>query len=198
MIVIATNNGKGYLPTLLNSLEDCDLERKVVDTGSTDPEFLRYLETIGAERTQGGWCMGAYLYALENFDRPWYLFLHDSLVVKDPQFLKRFQEIGEAVGWLSFPMAFDSASQEAYVRSFWPDLAPKGCFGPIFYATREALSRVELPFPVTIEQAHGMERGVSSAFAAAGLPMGFIDEYETTRMDRDEYATFTKFRPKRP
>ena len=52
LIVVASYNGKEFLPRLLNSLEEHKkevFEVLVVDTGTTDIESLNYLESIKSE-----------------------------------------------------------------------------------------------------------------------------------------------------
>lgn len=198
LIVIATNNGMDYLPKLLESMP-LNYNWIVVDTGSTDRKFKEYLKTLGGQvyYTDGGWCIGAYLWAIENKPAQSYFFMHDSMVIKDQKFLDKFKQY-DFCGWLNFHMSFDGPEQESYIKHLYGENVPdNGVFGPIFYATSQALSRVEIPLPATADQAHGMERGIACAFVNAGLNLAFIEKYDTDKMDKDEYDTFTKLRPKR-
>jgi len=115
MIVIATNNGMEHLPKLLDSIQKYGWYGQdvcVVDTGSTDKEFLNYLLKIdggddgstisysfrvyversirwdeGAHKyTSGGYDTGAYkrAYELNKGIEDLFIFLQDSVEIKSP------------------------------------------------------------------------------------------------------------------
>lgn len=195
MICISTRNGMTYLPRLIESLGDLDY--LVIDTGSTDPEFISYLKTLKkVDFCNGGFCIGSYDHAVKYHPNDWYFFMHDSMIVKDKNFLEDFQK-NDVTAWLSFPMFFDSSGQEAYVRATCGNkIPPKGIFGPIFYATREAMLKIKMPTPHSLDEAHGMERGLAVLFAEAGVPVHFIDEMDPTKFE--SYKHFSKFITGRP
>lgn len=193
MICIVSHNGKKWLEQLLPSLGN--LPYTIIDNQSDDPETIEYINDKPMIEGNGGWCIGGYIKAVENIKADWYFFMHDSMVVKNPNFLDKFQQ-HDVCGWLSFPMAFDNPEQEAYIRSMY-NLTEKGCFGPIFYATREAIESISWDKPETIDQAHGMERGIACAFKEVGYDMKFIDELNEQRLSNNEYEDFVKCRPQR-
>lgn len=197
MIIIAHNNGRQFLPQLIESLGD--LPFTVVDTGSTDENSLRYLLTLkNVLYTRGGWSLGAYKHAVENIKADWFFFMHDSMVVKDKSFLDEMKK-HQVCGWLSFPMFFDNTGQEAAIKNVYPGETPdKGIFGPIFYATKEVLDKITIHKPESCDIAHGMERGMAMAFHQAGVPVSFLDELSEERLSGDMYQHFTKIRPMRP
>lgn len=196
MVCISTNNGIKYLPELIKSLRY--IPYTIIDTGSTDPEFLEYLKTLeNVLYTDGGWCLGAYKHAVENIDADWYFFMHDSMRIKNRNFLDKFKNC-EVCGWLSFPMFFDNQSQFSTMSSLYPGETPdKGIFGPIFYATKDALDKINIHKPTNIDDAHGMERGIAMAFNQVGVKVDFIDVMDENKLNNDLYEDFTKFRPRR-
>lgn len=192
MIIIASYNGKRFLENLLSTIK---YPYTIIDNGSNDPETIEYLKDKNVMRGNGGWSPGAYKYAVDNIDADWYFFMHDSMLIKNPDFLDKFNT-HDVCGWLSFPMFFDNSSQEQYIRSMY-NLTAKGCFGPIFYSTKEAIKKIRWERPETIDQSHGMERGITCAFKDAGYDMQFIDELNEERLSQDSYEDFVKFRPHR-
>lgn len=115
-----------------------------------------------------------------------YLFLQDSLVPQVDDVVQPFRDAQvkskarhgiwpEVVAWGVFPMFFDSDAQMHWVGRQFPQLPPVGFFGPVFYAERHALDRLDRhhlwpQVPATKEQAQGTERSWAAAFFAAGVP----------------------------
>ena len=188
MIIIVSHNGKEFLDKLIPTINDDYL---IVDNGSDTTDHLEGLNWIEGD---GGWCIGGYIKGFQKTNDDEYFFMHDSMVIKNPDFLDKFRK-HDVCGWLSFPMFFDNPSQEAYIRAMY-NLADKGCFGPIFYAKREALEKISWDRPETSDQAHGMERGITCAFKDAGYDMKFIDELDESKL-LNGYEDFSKCLPKR-
>jgi hypothetical protein len=205
MIVVATHNGMGYLPHLLESLGNHQC--LVADTGSDDQVFLDYLDSLKddphvSEVMHLGkvYAIGGYWYAYKERPDDWYLFLQDSMTVKDPDFLQAFQSRGDVMAWLAFPFFYIYPEEKAFVTKLYGEIPdPKwGIFGPIFYATRGALDQIEWG-PVTNKLQHeAMERGFSVAFKKAGIAWSRLDIWENwERMYEDDYQHFTKKLPNR-
>jgi len=198
MIVIATNNGMEFLPRLLKSLESVKEKILIADTGSTDPVFLEYLKTLkNVAYCDGGWSPGAYKYAYDNYKDDWYFFMHDSMEVKDINFLDNFKQ-HDVCTWLYFPIFFDDPTDEAVCRATYPLISPIGIFGPIFYAKRSALDKITLEIPNTLNEAHNFERGLACAFHSAGIKINHIHEMIEDKIINDGYPDLKKWKPQRP
>src|SRR4051812_29377575 len=103
MIVVATNNGKDYLPALLDSFKQYGTGgRKVVimDTGSTCEVSKSYIASaisddwpfeLEADTTPyRGYDTGAYIHAYRSRPADDYVFLQDSVMVKHEGWIQEF------------------------------------------------------------------------------------------------------------
>lgn len=114
----------------------------------------------------GGYCINSYLRGyLENPDQE-YIFLHDSMLVKDKEWLQRFRDKckGGIVAHSTFPLRYDNPEQQNFA-GFVPD-GEVGVFGPIFYATAKAMEKIA-PYirdhtPVDVMQLRGWERALGN------------------------------------
>lgn len=198
MIVVASHNGVEFLPKLLDTMPE---EPFVVDVGSTDPEFIEYVAKLSnSGRIDNLQSIGAYKYAYDRFpDEQEFMFMHDSMLVKDKMFVEKMSRLGDVVGWLRFPMFFDNHGQQHYLSQYYDmgNLPDYGLFGPIFYAKRSALDKITWPVCETLEQAHAAERGLAIAFHQAGVKVEYDDDYDINRIYGDDYTLLTKFLPKR-
>lgn len=148
----------------------------------------------------GGRDTGAYLTAYRkhrNFDG--YFFMHDSMQIKRPDFLKYFARPDRVTAWLRFPFFFDEKEQEEYIAKILGQgsYPPDGIFGSIFYVPRQALATLEkkklLPVPpLTRLEQQGWERGWAIAFHRAGIPVEFIDRYDSVKFNSNQYEHFYK------
>lgn len=113
-----------------------------------------------------------------------YLFLQDSLRSNVEDCVAPFREVGEeVVAWGTFPMFFDDEHQAAWVMNQYPGhtMPRRGIFGPIFYATRQALGKIErkglLPkTPPNKLMAQGTERAWSFACDRARITLGTLGD----------------------
>jgi hypothetical protein len=220
VVVIATNNGAQHLARLFDSLEKygCPFEIVIVDTGSTDPESLDFIESIkfshGATvlHCPGGYATGAYLHAYRNVQADRYFFFHDSIEVKKERWWEDFRERMDTahtvVPWLTFDFFWDSSEQGQYIKnamgmSFGDNLPDAGIFGPIFYCTVNTLRIMEtfgnLPTPPSSKiEEQGWERGWAVAFQAVKAKVNPIQHgFNVFKLDGDEYETLRKYRPGR-
>lgn len=217
MIVVATHNGKSYLPTLLSGLKEFGTGEHsvlVLDTGSTCSESLTLLTEIQQQQwpfnlevsstPYQGYDSGAYVHAHRNWPSATYLFLQDSIEVKKPTWLCAFESrltygVG-CVPWLTFPMQWNDQEQVDWVREkfktdIWP---PFGIFGPMFYARREALEDLDEAgyldiIPTCKREQMGMERGWPTAFIRTGWGVRPIETvFDERRLKRDQYEHIKK------
>ena len=118
MIVIATNNscvervcrGSGivinnFLERILNSIERIDYigDVLVVDTGSDDLKSILYLDELKNSNFKfnliidkspnKNYSTGAYIYAFYNYVSDYYIFLQDSVEIKDINFIETVENM---------------------------------------------------------------------------------------------------------
>lgn len=217
MIVVATNNGISYLPACLDALAEHETSGRkvlVVDTGTTCEDSLAFLNSIldrswpfaleVARSPYRGYDSGAYIYAYCNYSSADYFFMQDSVRPKRKGWLKEFEDratyrVG-CVPWLTFQMQWDCQEQVDWVRQTfgtdqWP---PFGIFGPIFYATREALQSLDdrgylESIPTTKLEQQAMERGWPTAFILSGYAVRPVEAlFDERKLRSDAYADLTK------
>ena len=130
--------------------------------------------------------------------------MQDSVLAKHPEWIQEFQSratynVG-CVPWLVFPIQWDNQEQIDWIRSKyhtdqWP---PFGIFGPIFYATREALESLDSKgfldiVPSNKIEQQAMERGWSTAFILSGWSVRPIETiFEERLLFQDRYTHLTK------
>jgi hypothetical protein len=217
MIVIATHNGKQFLPGLMESLAKFGTGgRKVLilDTGSSCSDSLQLLASIAqqswpfelevSKTPYKGYDSGAYIHAYRNYEAASYLFLQDSVLIKDKNWLEAFESrISFGVGcvpWLGFPMQWNSQEQIDWVEDKFKtlDWPPTGVFGPMFMATREALNDLEkrgyldnIPSCKTEQMA--MERAWPIAFTLSGWGIRPVEcAFDEVLLENDMYSCLTK------
>jgi hypothetical protein len=198
MIVIATNNGHQLLRSFIGSIERFGAGKHsilVVDTHSTDPESIQYFESLkkydgplSLKAVQppykNGYENGAYLFAFRSFPDETYLFLHDGMLAKSPEWFTQFEaKLTPGISfvpWISFTPLMMGCHQghmdfllKAYGAGDWPLY---GIFGSIFFAKRESLLYLERngllnsdTLPTSKTGTEAMERGWAIAFHRAGL-----------------------------
>jgi len=202
LIAIATNQGEEQLAKLLDSMKgtigDNDFVL-VVDTTFGKTNGSRPITERGMSGTtvsiKGGYDTGAYIHAFKMYpDFSRYVFMHDSMEVIDPEWLRKFSEPLEpkfygrdgtpytsvgAVSYARFHFFFDEnpAQQEWVERQYGHDFPYWGIFGPIFCASNEAMKAIRLPDTPTnkLEQQAG-ERTWAMAFHNAGFEVATVNE----------------------
>lgn len=162
----------------------------LIVVASYDDRFVENLPTFKGghvvrwDTSGGGYTTKAYIDAYRKHYYRSYLFLQDSLRGNVADVVAPFKDNGaEAVAWGTFPMFFDEPLQAKWVLDQYPGrtMPRRGVFGPIFYATRKAMRRLEdkrlLPHPPPnklMEQ--GVERAWAFAFDWAGIKLGSLSE----------------------
>lgn len=150
------------------------------------------------DTSAGGHPTGAFIEAFRsqpNYGS--YLFVQDSMRCTSRDCVKPFVGLGPVVAWCVFPLFFDSEKQARYVRQQYPGVQEpdEGIFGPVFYATRDAMQAAEPHFPAlpgTKLEAQGTERAWAFAFAAAGVTVNALYEFSIPRMEDGSYPPFAK------
>jgi len=188
LIVVPTFQGDEHVGKLATSLKNTPYPVRLVDT------------------TEGGRDVGALLRCYKenpNFD--YYFLMHDSMVVKRPDFINDFFKLGGDVNcWLKFPMFYDYPNQKAYIEAILGSSeAEFGIFGPIMLIPRKVITRVidegfYPPIPRDKNEQCGWERGWAVLFELMGLKVEFIDTLRGQEaLDNDEYEHFKKNCPHR-
>lgn len=216
LVVVASNNGKEHLESFL-AANDGRYPVLIVDTGTTDSDCLDYLRAIDNPRVSvtrtpyRGYDSGAYLWSFWHYPARFYLFLHDSLIPTQPDyvqpFIDRMPPLG-AVAWTNFNYGdWDSPEQRNAIEYMFPvgELGPPPCgiFGPIFLTNHLTLEHLSLrglmpTIPTHKDMAQGMERGWAICFHRAGLPVCVIRPgHDRAAMQAGQYPVFTKRLPNR-
>jgi hypothetical protein len=210
LVVIAHHNGSAFLTQLVSRLYYEKLPIVVVDTGSTEEEFNRIPNWYtrgwfgeGVERIEGGYCIAAYEHAYRKFRYPHYLFLHDSMQMKE-NCLHACRTSGkDVVSWLGFNMDYGEAEKDYLSQYGLDDLPARAIFGPIFYASRQAMEKIDYGnlfprHPKNRTELCASERAYAIAFHRAGIEIGNLEEYDNERIDmKRDYQYFDKYRPNR-
>jgi len=210
VVVVSTHGGTDLLRRSLPLMTKWPVV--VVDTGAMVPsvwELCDEFDNVAHLTTPyKGYDTGAYLWAYWNVRAKNYLFMQDSCIPREADFVEQFAKKmpGEqgAVGWSSFTMeCWDSDIQRFATAwmygesSKWP---AKGIFGPIFYTTHKTLFHMHvnglLPMPpVHKQQQQAMERAWAILFHRAGVRVNFLVNDEMPRgndMAEGRYPALTK------
>jgi hypothetical protein len=199
-LIVIASHGNDFTPKLVRSIPS-EHDILVVETGDGVSDGYPV-----ENRIRGGFCVAAYEHAYRKNRAKYdsFLFLHDSMLVKDRDFLEVFQSRGDVVAWIGFRMDMDSATRE-YLKSFYGACdAPTGIFGPIFYATRHAMDtmtekHLSPPHPRNRFELAAAERAYGIAFHRSGFVVKYLEEYDNERLDvTRDYVYFDKYRPNRP
>lgn len=153
------------------------------DTFKDNLETLHGGDIVVMDTSKGGHPSKAFIDAYrQNYYRS-YLFLQDSLRGNVEDVVEPFRGKEEVVAWGTFPMFFDDEQQGNWVLKQYPGhtMPRRGIFGPIFYATRRAMQRMESKglFPKTPPNrlmAQGTERAWAFACDWAGIKLGTLGD----------------------
>lgn len=185
MIVIATYDNVKVLETLLlslNNTSDLDEEVLVIGTDPKKTDMISYLQNMPVEKYKfkikydvtpyAGYDSGAYIYAYKKYKSEYYIFLQDSLSIKDPEWLNIFKKERsekKVVSWIKVKMKWWRNTQEKYVKSKFKDsvrMPSHLIFGPIFQCHISFLNKINEEFNIDnfiptdkVNGQSGMERG---------------------------------------
>ena len=154
-IVIATNNGMLMLPHLLKSFEEKNVKHPIyiVDTISTDPKFIDYLDNLNydlnitVEKLSEPLREIACLYHVyEKYQLDDYFYMHDSFILKDPKIFGLYEEIWEAkkdtigcIAWNTFHSTLEGDKKQIVDIFKVEDKPFMGIFGSILYTKKYVL-----------------------------------------------------------
>jgi hypothetical protein len=168
MIVIATNNGFVHLKELLDSFCNIDMYDEkilIVDTISTDENHINFLNLTPAlyanldititKTPYRGFDTGAYIHAYENYESELYIFLHDSIIIKNSNFvkdIKNYLEENDVVSFFcfNFVRCGDDEWKKFMKSCTGSEYYDRAIFGPMFACKKEVLSNIntkELEIP---------------------------------------------------
>ncbi len=220
MIVIATNNGKQFLENLLKDIESCKFSDKIsiIDTQSTDAESIEYLNELINNKNKfnlnitiyktpyRGFDTGAYIYAINNINSEYYIFLQDSIRIKNNMF---FQEIynrlkpNTVIPLITFEgNRWDTDEQKNFAIKYFNTIEfDKGIFGPIFAARNEDLQKIDkslLFYPTNKQQQQAMERIWCIIFNKYNFIISPLEgDYDDDKLFNNKYMYFSKHLPRR-
>lgn len=141
----------------------------------------------------GGYCIKSYLRGIKENPDDEYMFLHDSMLVKDDKWLDRFRDKNASfVAHSIFKIIYDNEVQRKYAQSICPD-GEYAVFGPIFYAKMSALKKI-IPYmekhpPADVIELRGWERALGNICYHEGIAINSVYgefNYDNVTNDRIE------------
>ena len=185
MIVIAAHDRIDLLAQMLKRLKDVDLNKHeilVVDTNSTNKEFLNGIVNLINEypgikferKAYTCWDSGAFIHGYRNYRRARYIFLQDSIYIKNPNLIVELDamlDVVDVAAIIDFKYGYQDETHRGWVEedlgdiTSWPE---RGIFGSMFAVRRSALDKLFPAWlnkqPLNKVQAIGMERRWSLMF----------------------------------
>lgn len=198
MIVVATHDRLDFLAMMVRRLCSIDLNGHdvlFVDTNSQDAEyrnvcnliapwFLHYHPNFKFVRKEYTcWDTGAYVHAYRNYKAEKYIFLQDSLYIRNPNFIVEMDKMldeHDVVPIFNITYEYDRSFGEEYKEEQRrlceegievTSLPEYGIFGPIFGARKSALDKIPNEWfrePKTKAQGCAMERRWALMFHLTG------------------------------
>jgi hypothetical protein len=178
-VIVVAKHGDTYIDACLRSLGD------------------RY-PVVVMDTSEGGHPSAAYVKAYHEHPAHNYLFIQDSMEAIEDDVIKPFKDKGEVVSWAHFHFNFDNDAQRDYLVAQYEDNPPEyGIFGPVFYASRESLEKLDKQglFPNTPQdklQAQGTERGWAWAFHKADIKVESLGYWDKSKMEQGLHPPFRK------
>lgn len=184
--------------------------QNLVVIAAYDKQFIEgCLESLGSkykvvvmDTSQGGHPTGAYIRAFRQYPAKNYLFMQDSMLAKQFDYLQPFIDKKPhkgAAAWCLFHMSFDTAQQEEWAWSLYAEDPPEyGIFGPIFYMSRKDLLDLENrgllpPIPTNKLEAQTTERMWAWALKNAGMELTSVcGMWDHDAIARGDYPVFKK------
>lgn len=194
MIVIASHNNKNLLKNILENLTNIDLNNHkvlIVDTNSSDPEYLQYFQEAKIQYTNfifdrkeyTCWDTGAYIHAYKEYKDEKYIFLQDSLKITNKKlipFWDAFLDVYDVVPLINFGYWYENEEQKKYGEEDLPnhvDRPKDSIFGPIFGVNCSVLDRIPLEWfkePKNKMEGCGYERRWSYMFHLVNASKHYI------------------------
>lgn len=202
MIVIASHNNIRNLERLLKSLSVFGTgyynDVLIIDTNSDNCEYLNYLDSLKTRKFNfrlridktpySGYDSGAYIYVYENYVDTEYIFLQDSLEIKNWTWAYEISnklKSHDVVSWRVFDKnvcPYDSDEQRTWLRNMiGTDDYDWGIFGPIFSIKREAMNKIKdnnlFIIPTSKIEQQGMERGWAIIFKKLNITVTPLENW---------------------
>ncbi len=159
-------------------------------------------KVVVMDTSGGGYPTGAYIRAFKEYPAKNYLFIQDTMLAKQPDYLQPFIDKKPrkgAVAWCLFHMDFDTSDQKDYAHSLYAENPPDyGIFGPVFYVSRKCLEELEYrgllpPVPRDKLEAQTSERLWAWALKNAGMELTSVcGLWDHDAMARGDYPVFKK------
>lgn len=203
MIVIACHSRPDLVERIIFQFDKCNIDELVlfVVTDSTDKILIDFFETVDGEDCtfdfeyevleDKGYETGAWVHAYEKYIDEYYIFLHDSMFVKDWNWFSYFKSIRHKNTvniWCWFELFWDSIEQkEWFLDKVGRNISqPRhGIFGSIFQVSRYLLYQIDKKhglnnfIPKNKLQTCGMERGWMYLLKDVGCNYTIIENHFT-------------------
>jgi len=133
-------------------------------------------KVVDSEKNGGGYFIKSFETGIDDSDE--FMFMHDSMIVKDIEWLNRFRDndTGGIVAHSYFPMQFDNQEQEIYSKGI-VDNGEVGIFGGIFYAKKQIVDIIK-PYlknhPTDVMQSRAWERIMGGICKKHSIPINTV------------------------
>jgi hypothetical protein len=202
MIVIATYNDTSILTNFLHSLKKTiDLDEKILIVCScpNQTNMINFLNEIKSNNVfdfdfnisvtpYSGYDTGAFIWAYKEFYDEYYIFLQDSLIINNPNWLntfKNFRDKSTLNTWCSFSVNDETAHTDFFIpkMGFTPNSlnGSVGVFGNMFQISKYGLDKINEKFnlsnfiPTDKVGSCAMERGWTYLCIYSDLNINSID-----------------------
>jgi len=207
MIVVASHNKIDLLDNMLKTLSSINLNNNevlIVDTNSDNEEYKDFFiqcskkyPFIFDRKNDTCWDSGAYIHAYNNYPSNKYIFLQDSITIKNPKIIpmwENFLNIYEVVPFINFGYGYEPFQKEFSEKLLdsIPDYPVDAIFGPIFGVRKETLDRIPKEWLTIIPSnkldGNGMERRWSLMFHLIKASKHYL-EYTNFQKDHTIYTS---------
>lgn len=200
MVVIASHDNIDYLKSMLKRLSEIDLDGHdvlIVDTNSTNKEYLEYFNQVKCEypdvkfdrKNYTCWENGAILHGYRMYKRDRYIFLNDSVYITNDKFFIHINNLlneVEVVPIWNFVYRYDTNEQQSWVeeglpieRTYSPYYPEWGIISSMFAVRYDTLTRIPsywLRDDVNQKyKSQGMERRWSLMFHLINASKKYLD-----------------------
>ena len=205
MIVVASHNRIDLLDNMLKTLSSINLNNNqvlIINTNSDNEEYktffeeckLNYSQYIFETLNYTCWDSGAYIYAYNNYSSNKYIFLQDSLDIKNSKLIpmwENFLDVYEVVPWINFGYFYENEDQRLWGEEGLTigNNPHDSIFGPIFGVRKETLDKLPkewLKYPTNKNEGCGMERRWSLMFHLINASKHYI-EYTNFQKNQTVY-----------
>jgi hypothetical protein len=208
MIVVASHNRIDLLDNMLKTLSSIDLNNNevlIIDTNSDNEEYKAFFAQCAEKypfmfdrKDYTCWDSGAYIHAYNNYPSNKYIFLQDSITIKNPKLIpmwENFLDIYEVVPFINFGYGYENSGQKEFSERYLPEnpsLPFDAIFGPIFGVRRETLDKLPKEWLTVIPDnkmdGNGMERRWSLMFHLINASKHYL-EYTNFQKDHTIYTS---------